>query len=335
MRTILMLLLCLLTSASAWANDGTPWRTSNADERRLDEAAFSDMDQRIHQSFGDVESAVVVLQGRKVYEFHRDGNPAALRPVHSVVKSALALLVGTALQRGQLTSLDEPVLALMPEWTALNGNTRAHAITLRHLLAMTAGFEVDDPTGTAPALAPTVAWARPIGTTAGERFAYDNSIPPLVAAILEKVTGQPIGTLAQDHLFAPLGMRAPALATGRLSMRTDDMAKLGSIILSAGQWGGQPLLPTGFTAQLVRPHSAGGAPIGLPYGLLWWAPSPNTYFASGYGGQLVWVHPPMGLVVAVTSPASRQSAERGHALGLVRGPLFQAAQKRIKTAPAP
>ena len=335
MQAILLLLLCLLTAAPARASDASSWRTPTADEQRLDAAAFDGMDQRIRQSFGDVQSAVLVLQGRKLYEFHRDDHPAALRPVHSVVKSALALLVGTALQRGQLTSLDQPVLALMPEWAALNKHPRADAITLRHLLAMTAGFDVDDPSGTAPALAPTAAWARPLGATAGERFAYDNSIPPLIAAILEKVSGQPIDTLAQDQLLTPLAMQAPDLTAGRLSMRTDDMAKLGMLMLSDGHWGGHPLLPSGFTALLVRPHSAGGAPIGLPYGLLWWVPSPNTYFASGHGGQLVWVHAPMDLVIAITSPASQPSAERRQALDLARGPLFQAAQKRIKAAPGP
>ena len=39
--------------------------------------------------------------------------------------------------------------------------------------------------------------------------------------------------------------------------------------------------------------------------------------------------PPLGLVVAVTSTISRESAQRGQALKLARGPVFQAAQKRL------
>src|SRR5690606_17351708 len=122
----------------------------------------------------------------------------------------------------------------------------------------------------------------------------------------------------------PLAMREPSLQRGKLRMRTEDMAKLGHLVLSNGSWSGQPLMPDGFAAQIIRARSNGGDPVRLPYGLFWWVPSGSTYFASGYGGQLVWVHAPMNLVVAVTSEVSRESPRRGHALKLTRGPLFQA-----------
>lgn len=79
------------------------------------------------------------------------------------------------------------------------------------------------------------------------------------------------------------------------------MAKLGYLLLRDGRWEGKEMLPPGFVAEMVKPQSAGGLPVGLPYGLFWWAPSSSTYFASGYSGQLIWVHAPLGLVVAATS----------------------------------
>lgn len=333
MRTIFMCLF-LLVGSVARANDLPSWRASTDEEQRLDVAAFESLNKDITENFGDVQSVVVILQGRKVYEYHRDGQANALRTVHSVTKSALALLVGTALQRGQLTSLDQPVLELMPEWKALNADPRAPSITLGHLLSMTPGFDVDDPSGTAPAQAPATAWSRTIGAAPGQRFAYDNSVPSIVSAILERVTGQTIEALARDQLFKPLAMREPSLQGGKLRMRTEDMAKLGLLLLSNGSWSGQTLLPHGFAAQITRARSAGGDPVRLPYGLLWWVPSRNTYFASGYGGQLVWVHAPMGLVVAASSVVSRESPQRGHALKLTRGPLFQAVRARISGAPS-
>jgi hypothetical protein len=51
--------------------------------------------------------------------------------------------------------------------------------------------------------------------------------------------------------------------------------------------------------------------------------------ASGYAGQFVWVHAPLGLVVAITSTVSAGSQERGQAMQLIRGRLFQAVQKRV------
>ena len=125
------------------------------------------------------------------------------------------------------------------------------------------------------------------------------------------------------------------LPAARTSSHSGEKCGLGHLVLSNGSWSGQPLMPDGFAAQIIRARSNGGDPVRLPYGLFWWVPSGSTYFASGYGGQLVWVHAPMNLVVAVTSEVSRESPRRGHALKLTRGPLFQAVRARISGAPRP
>ncbi|NVM93131.1 CubicO group peptidase (beta-lactamase class C family) [Variovorax sp. SG517] len=326
--------LCSMVASTAFAQALPPWRASTPEEQRLDAVAFENIDKDIEQKLGDVQSLVVVLEGRTVHEYYRDGDPNALRDTQSVTKSALALLVGTALRRGQLSSLELSVVELMPEWRALNSDPRAQTITLRHLMAMTAGFAVDDRSGTAAPLTPASAWARSIQSEPGQRFAYDNNGPPMVQAVLERVTGRPMADLARDQLVTPLEMREPTYSRGGLaSMRTVDMAKLGHLVLLDGTWAGTPLLPPGFVAQMVKPQSSGGPPVNLPYGLFWWVPSGSTFFASGYSGQLIWVHSPLRLVVAVTSTISPDSAHRGQALTLARGPVFQAVQRRLALSP--
>lgn len=323
--------LCSMFAATAFAQALPPWRTSSPEEQRLDATAFENIDKGIKQELGDVQSLVVVLEGRTVHEYYRDGDPNALRNTQSVTKSGLALLVGTALKRGQLSSLELPVVELMPDWRALNSDPRAQTITLRHLLAMTTGFAVHDRSGTAGPLPPAAAWAREIQAEPGRRFAYDNSGPAMVQAILERVTGRPVAELVRDQLVTPLAMREPSYSPGGIaSMRTVDMAKLGYLLLLDGRWEGKEMLPPDFAAEMVKPQSAGGPPVGLPYGLFWWAPSSSTYFASGYSGQLIWVHAPLGLVVAATSTISLDSAQRGQALRLARGPVFQAVQRRVR-----
>lgn len=327
MRTLLLCLF-LLAGTAADAQDMPPWRSSTPEEQRLDAIAFEGFDAGITGKLGDIQSVVVVLRGRTVYEYYRDGDPDTLRDVQSVTKSALAVLVGTLLQQGKITSLDQPVVELMPEWQSLNADARARTITLRHLMAMTPGFEGHDVAGTTPALAPATAWARPLRADPGQQFFYDNSVPLMVSAILERVTGQPIATLVREQLVTPLAMREPTYARDLIHLRTVDMAKLGYLLLQDGRWAGQSLMPAGFAAQLVKAQSAGGPPVGTPYGLFWWVPSETTFFASGYGGQAIWVHAPLGLVVAVTSTVSPASQHRPQALGLIRGRIFQAAQKR-------
>jgi CubicO group peptidase (beta-lactamase class C family) len=321
------LLLCLAATAAVAQQPEGFLRSAAPQERQQDAAAFEGVDLDIGSRLTDVQSVVVLLQGRVAYEYYRDGDREALRDTQSVAKSALAALVGVALRRGHLPSLDVPVVELMPEWRALNADPAAQGITLRHLLTMTAGFEVNDAAGTAPPLLPARAWARALRSAPGQSFAYDNSIVNLVTAILEKASGRPLGEYAREELVRPLGMAEPSYERG-LHLRTVDMAALGQLFLQERSAGRDALLPPGFATLATTPQNPGGPPVRLPYGLFWWTPSDSTFFASGYAGQFIWVHVPEGVVIAVTSTVSPQSQQRGQALQLILRRLFPLVQKR-------
>jgi CubicO group peptidase (beta-lactamase class C family) len=327
--------VCLLM-VLAPARADTGWPASSAEERARDAAAFDGIDQAITESLADVQSVAVVLKGRLVHEYYRDGAPDKLRDVQSVAKSALTSLVGIAIAQGRIASLDQPVVALVPEWAPLNSDPRAAAITVRHLVTMTAGFAVDDPTGTGAAGPPADAWARPLRNAPGEKFAYDNAIIPIIAAVLERATGMPLADYARRELVAPLGLQEPSYQRG-LHMRTVDMAKLGQLYLQNGAWDGNQLVPQAYAIAATQPQNKGGPPVSMPYGYMWWiVPSSaprQTFMASGYAGQLIWVYPPLEMVVAITSTVSPESQRRGHAIQLLRGRLFNAAQQRAASAP--
>jgi CubicO group peptidase (beta-lactamase class C family) len=195
---MLWLGLFLAAAVPTHAQSLSEWRAPSQAEQAQDAIAFEGTDAAIAQQYGDVQSAVVVLRGRVVYEFYRDGAPGTLRDTQSVAKSALSALAGIALGQGRIASLDQPVLALMPEWTQLNGDPRSAAITVRHLLTMTAGFEVNDASGTAPAGRPADAWARPLRSAPGQAFAYDNAIIPMLTAVIEKAAGIPLADYARQ-----------------------------------------------------------------------------------------------------------------------------------------
>lgn len=328
---LLGLALSLGLAFAVQGQPATEWRASTPIEQALDATAFKGVDETIRDHLGDVQSAVVVLGGRVVYEFYRDGNPGTLREVQSVAKSALSALTGIALGQGRIASLDQPVVALVPEWAPLNSDPRAASITVRHLLTMTAGFEVNDITGTGAAGRPQDTWARPLRNSPGQAFAYDNALIPMLSAVLEKATGMPLADYARRQLVTPLAFQEPSYQRG-LQMRTVDMAKLGHLFLQRGLWAGQQLVPESYVTAATQPRNAGGPPVSLRYGYMWWVvPSDggrNTFMASGYAGQFIWVHPPLDLVVAVTSTVSPDSQRRGQALQLIRARLYTAAQQR-------
>lgn len=321
--------LCVaLATASALAQ----WQPSSPHEQALDEAAFSGIRQALVSELTDVQSLVVASGGRLLFEYYRDGKPDALRDVQSVAKSALSTLVGIAVTQGHLASLDQPVLGLLPEWEAVNTDPRTRQITVRHLLSMTAGFDTQVvPSRSTEPLAQRL-WARRLAHDPGLAFAYDNAAMPILVAVLERATGMRLPQYARAQLVTALGMQEPAYDRNGAQMRTQDMAKLGQLYLQQGQWEGKQLVAADYILSATTPRNAGGAPVNLSYGQLWWVvPSPGarpTFLASGYSGQLIWVHPASATVIAGTSTVSAQSQARNQLLKLIRTEVFTAAQKR-------
>jgi CubicO group peptidase (beta-lactamase class C family) len=310
-----------------------PGSVGTADDAAADAEAFASVRQRLADRWTDVESVAVVMGGRTLFEFYRDGAPDRLRDVQSVEKSALSALAGVAVSQGLIASVEQPVVALVPEWASLNDDPRTREITVRHLLTMTAGFDVGSATSITGKLPPAQGWARRLAAAPGERFAYDNAIVVLLGALIERVAGMPLPDYARRELVQPLGMAEPAYRRV-LHLRTQDMARLGQLFLQQGRWGERQFLPRDYVADATRPQSSGGPPVSMPHGYLWWI-LPNeaprrTFMASGYSGQLIWVHPPLELVVATTSTISADSQRRAHAGEMLRGGLIPAVQSRLR-----
>ncbi len=328
--------MALLAASLAHAQ-GVDWRASTPAESVLDAAAFQGVTEDITQQLTDVESVVVAWRGRVVYAFYRDGSPDTLRDTQSVQKSALSALVGIAIGQGRIAGLDQPVVELMPEWAGLNPDPRTATITVRHLLTLTAGFAFDDPHGnTGGRTPPETGWARPLAHAPGAVFGYDNALVPMLSAVLQRATGVPLDEYARQQLVQPLGMAEPSYRNG-LHLRTIDMAKLGHLFLQQGAWDGRQLLPAAYVATATQAQNAGGPPVRLSYGLMWWT-SPaqearRTFFASGYGGQMIWVLPAQDLVVAATATRSRGSQERGQVLGMLTRHLLPAMGRRMASEP--
>lgn len=295
-----------------------------------DAAAFEPVARELRDRWTDVQSAVVLLQGRVAFTFYRDNAPDALRNVQSVEKSALSALAGIALGQGHFRGLEQPVVEIMPALRGLNPDPRVDAITLRQVLSMTAGFEGPGPIS-GRNMAPSQGWARPLVAAPGEKFNYDNALVTLAAALVAAATGVPVERYAQQQLAEPLGM-APPQFRPMVHMRTQDMARLGELFLRDGVWAGKQLVPKDYARTATTPQSAGGPPVNLQHGLMWWVPpaqpAGDIFLASGYAGQLIWVVRGMELVLAATSTISAESQQRGQTFPLMRA-VAAAAQGRL------
>jgi CubicO group peptidase (beta-lactamase class C family) len=220
---------------------------------------------------------------------------------YSMTKSVVSLLVGIAMDRGLIKDLDTPVVSYFPDNADLRMPDK-DPITLRHLLTMSAGLG----SSKAP----------------GISFAYSDGETELIGAILKKVTGKTVDVLAQENLFAPLGIKdvnwrqdpfsgLPASANG-LSLRPRDWAKIGQLVLNRGVWEGQQIVPASWVDQSTAEQIETAEP--LSYGYLWWLGRSldkdgviQWAAAQGFNSQKTIIIPALDMVVVIN--ASRRSKD--------------------------
>ena len=200
----------------------------------------------------------------------------------SSTKSVVALLVGIALDRGALKSLDTPAFDFFPEYADLRSPER-DAITVRDLLTMRAGLRwiyhpylsfwrqinaAPDPY--------RLILAQPVTATPGTVFRYNNGSVELMGAIIQRAMHRPLDEFAKEALFDPLGITDwewgrmangdPGASWG-LRLRLRDFAKIGQLVLSHGRWHGRQIVSEERVKDMTAPQVTRreGA-----YGYYWW-----------------------------------------------------------------
>jgi CubicO group peptidase (beta-lactamase class C family) len=274
------------------------------------------------------------------------GAGAGPHDVKSASKSVLSALVGIALERRLLSGLDAPLAELLPEAAATVEDPGKRAITLRHLLTMTAGLESTSGEGYGRWVAQRdwvrAALARPLVAPPGSRFEYSTGATHLIAAALARAAGRDLLAWAREVLFDPLGMSVAAwgrdpsglrFGGNSFSLAPGELAALGRLYLARGRWGGERLLPEAWIEESTRPTAEGWPERYGAYGYLWWLPpferERGAFLAAGYGGQFLLVAPASGAVVVVTSThEGKGAAWDRELLALLERELLPAARAR-------
>jgi CubicO group peptidase (beta-lactamase class C family) len=118
---------------------------------------------------------------------------------------------------------------------------------------------------------------------------------------------------ADAVLFQPLGITSRRWATDRegvniggigLALTPRDMAKIGFLYLNQGIWDGQQIVSPAWVQFTTSPQPGNPAQPNMPgYGYGWWVyemHGQRVYYASGYGGQFIFVLPAFDMVVVMT-----------------------------------
>jgi len=273
---------------------------------------------------------LVIRDGAVVFEDYRNRMEPATRHIgFSMTKTITAMLVGQALARGEIASLDDRADKYVPE---LAGGGYG-GVTIRNLLEMRSGAAIEEryDFGENPSLAGRIHEQAIILNRArfadfavdiarrsapGSEFNYATLDTAVLGWVLERATGQPLETLMQQRIWAPLGAEADgffladgppgkgrALSGMGFNATLRDFGRLGLLLLRDGKRGEERILPEGWVAAMTSMKPL-DAVEGFPgYGFQTWQvdDEPGAFAAVGLAGQMIYVHPASRTVIVKLS----------------------------------
>ena len=277
----------------------------------------------LHASqIGNIKSLVVNYKGNIIKEqYWHSGGADNLHDVRSVTKSVTGLLVGMAIDKGFINSVDDPIKKYL-EPLVENFPSDKEGILIKHLLSMSSGIQWEE----LISVSGYNNWVSssnqvqyllntPMANQPGTVFTYNSAALHLLSVIVTKATGMSTKQFAEQYLFGPLGITERVWETDHqgfynggagLQISPHDMIKIGELILGRGEYKGKRIVASDWIDKSTQfKISVGNSqPYSSSYGYCWWLGQTGNIsyaFANGWGGQFIVVVPSLNLVVTATN----------------------------------
>ena len=260
--------------------------------------------------------------------------------IMSATKSIIALLIGIALDKGRIGSVDDKVLDYFPDYKAKRGEKTIYDVTIKHLLTMRAPYKCKGDPWTKVCSSGNWTYSSLdfLGGRKGltDEFNYQTVCLHILSGILYRATNMKTVDFANRYLFEPLGIAEhknyyaetaeehKAFTIGKtpkeniwfsdpdglgtpgygLCMSAEDMAKIGLLCLNKGCYNGKQIVSSAWIAEMTRPRVVESDHFrGMEYGYLWWMidRKKNIYAAIGNSGNVIYINPEKNIVVSVAS----------------------------------
>lgn len=281
-----------------------------------------------------------IKNGKTVYDdcWHGFKTEDAMN-VNSVTKGVMALLVGIAIDRGCIRSVDQKVMDFFPDYIVKRGEKTIYDVTIRHLLTMTAPYKYRSEPWTK--VCTSEDWTLAVLDFLGGRkgitgeFKYATLGIQILVGVIENATGEKCIDFANKNLFSPLGLPERILhgasskedqfdffmnknprkyewysdpqdtvtAGWGLCMSACDMAVIGALVSGLGQYDGKRIISEEYLRDMLSPHLKLGERFGfMNYGYLWYKPydEKEVYAAIGDSGNIIYVDMEKDISVGIT-----------------------------------
>jgi CubicO group peptidase (beta-lactamase class C family) len=247
--------------------------------------------------------ALLVQRGDEIVFERYAGGYDADKPhaLYSGTKSFWGVLAVAAQQDG-LLDVDEPVSRTLPGWSA---DAKAR-VRLRDLLQLTSGIGFGGLGNAVPSF--DVAAAVELKNEPRATFTYGGIPLQVFGAVLARKLaprGLSPNAYLRERILDPIGLRAASWRTLKDGTRplptgafitAREWRKFGVLVRDGGTWEKKTIVPS---APLARCFA--GSDANPRYGLGWWLSPlpkhPDVVYASGAGGQAMYVVPSAGAVI--------------------------------------
>ena len=306
----------------------TPDSVNKAMDTFFDRAANDSM---------DIHSVMIVKDGSVIYSrWQSEGADTLPHVLHSVSKTFTATAVGLAIADGKM-ALTDKVIDFFPDKLPPVVSDNLKKMTVRDLLTMSCGHDTE-PTGQRDE---GVDWvkaflAHPVVHEPGSFYLYNSLGTYMLSAIVQQVTGEKVVDYLNTRLFEPLHIDKPrweespqGINTGGwgLYLKTEDLAKMGQLLLQMGKWNGKQVVPAEWVAEMSKKQVESINPgtrleqaeeRGMTketsdwmqgYGYQMWRCRPDCFRADGARGQYIIVVPNKNAVIAITSDVENLQGE--------------------------
>lgn len=276
----------------------------------------------------DIHSVMIVKDGQVIFSrWQSEGVDTVPHVLHSVSKTFTATAVGLAIADGKM-ALTDKVIDYFPDKLPAEVSDNLKAMTVRDLLTMSCGHDVEPSFRNPEQDWVTAFLAHPVVHEPGTFYLYNSLGTYMLSAIVQQVTGEKVVDYLTPRLFEPLHIDKPRWEESPqgincggwgLYLKTEDLAKMGQLLLQKGEWNGKQLIPAEWVAEMSKKQVESINPgtrledaeaKGMTketsdwmqgYGYQMWRCRPGCFRADGARGQYIIVVPDKNAVIAITS----------------------------------
>jgi len=334
--TVILLIFSLSATAEPEMTfPGKQWQEAKPESQGVDSAKLDEAISYLKSNSGPdgVTELVIIRNGCMIW---KGTNIDKMHGVWSLTKSFTSTVLGLLIDDGKAT-LDTPAKDYVHSMAEIYPDiTLRHFTTMTSgyyaVGDKTSGSYKHGPSSTPFEPAPT-----PLFKPPGLRYAYWDSAMNQFANVLTRIAGEPIEDLFKRRIADPIGMDRTRWDWGdfgvidgivvnggsgnsnkHIFISARELARFGHLFLNRGKWKDKQLISAAWVDMATRPHVPASTPLeplsgadgrGV-YGFNWWANGigpegkrnwpgapPDTYSASGYNNNDMFVIPSWNMVI--------------------------------------